>query len=164
MSSSLIPSNNNPGLSTRIQDWLHSRNRDNNNKVIITIAIASSILATLSTAAAYRDYRALLALGPGGVPHNVIGWLGVSLVLCPLAREMFSTEEYDRHPDRRSLLLGGEVPRREGRRPVIGRHVVPQRQRDQIPGKEVREAKKSSKHAGPNDTHSQAARSSTASA
>ncbi|KAL1987305.1 hypothetical protein VTN96DRAFT_4333 [Rasamsonia emersonii] len=141
MSSFLIPSTN-PGLSARVQDWLSSgtsliRNR-NNSKIIITSSILAVLSATVAPAI-YRDYRDFISLGPGGVPHNVIGWLGVSLVLCPLGREMFSTEVYDRNPDKRSFLSEADVPRREGRRPVVGRHVVPQRQMDQIPGAEIKE-------------------------
>lgn len=124
-----------------VMSLLRNHNSNSNNNKIITI-IASSILAVLSATAApaiYRDYRAFLSLGPGGVPHNVIGWLGVSLLLCPFGREMFSTEVYDRNPDKRSFLSEDDVPRRKGRRPVVRRHVVPQRQVDQIPGAEMKE-------------------------
>jgi hypothetical protein len=137
--SSLIPKKS--VLPARIQDWLRNSQLPSlirDNKKPITIAI-TSILTSVTLPILYQDYRNFLRLGPGGVPHNVLGWLTVSLVMCPFGCEMFSTEVYDSQPDKRRLLSDEQVPRREGGRPLIGRHVVPQRQLDQIPGREIKE-------------------------
>lgn len=124
-------------LSTRISDWL-SRVTSTSRRNLVALAIAT--LGLVLVPVAYQDYKMFLSYGPGGVPYNVLGWLGVSLVLAPLGSEMFSVDEYDRNPDKRSWLPDDEpIPRREGGRPRVGPHVVPQRQLNQIPGDEMKQ-------------------------
>jgi hypothetical protein len=79
-----------------------------------------------------------MSYGPGGAPYNVFGWLVVTTLLRPLASEMFSTDMYDRNEDKKSWLSAGDLTIR-GERPVVGPHVVPQRQLNQVPGKEIKE-------------------------
>jgi len=125
-------------LFARIGDWLSRRTiagTSRGNLVALTMATLGLVLIPI----AYHDYKMFLSYGPGGVPYNVLGWLGVSLVLAPLGSEMFSADEYDRNPDKRSWLPDEEIPKREGERPRVGRHVVPQRQLNQLPGKEMKE-------------------------
>lgn len=127
-----------PALFARIGDWLSRRTiagTSRGNLVALTMATLGLVLIPI----AYHDYKMFLSYGPGGVPYNVLGWLGVSLVLAPLGSEMFSADEYDRNPDKRSWLPDEEIPKREGERPRVGRHVVPQRQLNQLPGKEMKE-------------------------
>ncbi|KDQ57153.1 hypothetical protein JAAARDRAFT_285205 [Jaapia argillacea MUCL 33604] len=81
------------------------------------------------------NYYAYIALGPGGLPHNIWGWLW-SVAFKALSREGSSTSEYDGDPNGLSWLGDGEraaLGNREGSRPRKSWHVVPQRQLDQIP-------------------------------
>ncbi|KKK11910.1 hypothetical protein ARAM_002297 [Aspergillus rambellii] len=107
------------------------------NRVALT-TFAAAVLG-LAAPVAYRDYRSYLALGPGGPPYNVIGWLFVKLFVNPFRREVFSTDIYDRK------VLQGEtveflkdLPKRNGERPTMGSFAVPHRQVNQIPSQEVK--------------------------
>lgn len=84
-----------------------------------------------------------MAYGPGGSPHNIIGWFGVRVVMRPFKREMFSTDIYTRKikDGETTTYLSGEkeLRPREGGRPRIGPHMVPQRQLDEFASKEMQE-------------------------
>lgn len=106
---------------------------------------ATSLLALTLTALvipiAYKDYKTYLSYGPGGVPHNVFGWLAVTLVVGPLKREMLSTGMYEekiRMGETESFLFEEDLGERKGERPVMGSHALPQRQMSQVPGEEVK--------------------------
>jgi hypothetical protein len=105
----------------------------------ILAALPATILA-LFIPSAYRDYQSYLALGPGGPPYNVLGWLGVKLVFNPFKRDMLGTEVYDR-----KIALGeragflDDLPVREGKRPRMGSFAVPQRQVEQVPSQEIQD-------------------------
>lgn len=79
------------------------------------------------------DYRAWKALGRGGVPYNLRGWLMVTRFRLE-ARDTLDTGVY-------AALIGGAedsvrvppLPVRQGPRPRMGRHPVPHRQLDQKP-------------------------------
>lgn len=114
-----------------------SLNSDTQNSKFSVIQIVLLSISAAAMRSAYRDYRNYMDLGPGGTPHNVMGWLLVSLVFCPLGQEMLSTDRYDCDSDKISLI--GDVPLRHGGRPIVGRHVVPQRQIDQKPSVEIME-------------------------
>lgn len=64
----------------------------------------------------------------------------VTTLLRPLASEMFSTDMYDRNEDKSTWLSAGDLTSR-GERPVVGPHVVPQRQLNQVPDKEINEVR-----------------------
>ena len=110
------------------------------------IAIASATLLTavgiLCAPAAYRDYKKFMSYGPGGPPHNVLGWLAISL-LAPLQREMLDTAVYDRDTEElgeeRTWLKDEDLPQRKGPRPEVGTHAAPQRQLTETPEKEIKE-------------------------
>ncbi|CEL08648.1 hypothetical protein ASPCAL11795 [Aspergillus calidoustus] len=105
----------------------------------ILAALPAAVIALLIPSA-YRDYQSYLALGPGGPPYNVLGWLGVKLVFNPFKRDMFGTEIYDRKialGERTGFLK--DLPRREGDRPRMGSFAVPQRQVDQVPSQEIKD-------------------------
>jgi hypothetical protein len=105
----------------------------------ILAALPAAVIALLIPSA-YRDYQSYLALGPGGPPYNVLGWLGVKLVFNPFKRDMFGTEMYDRKialGERTGFLK--DLPRREGDRPRMGSFAVPQRQIDQVPSQEIKD-------------------------
>lgn len=81
---------------------------------------------------AYRDYKTYLSYGPGGTPYNAFGWLAVSLLYLTSASETLSVDLYSGNEDQRSWLAT-DVLNNRGDRPVIGPHVVPQRQMSQVP-------------------------------
>lgn len=81
-----------------------------------------------------RDYNIYLSYGPGGLPYNIKGWL-ISALLRLLCREPFSTKLYTSPSLPFSSALGflpDSLPKREGKRPKIGPHPIPQRQLDQL--------------------------------
>ncbi|KAJ5569613.1 uncharacterized protein N7459_009043 [Penicillium hispanicum] len=100
--------------------------------------------ATFLLPAVYRDYITFRDYGPGGLPNNLVGWLTVRMLFQPFAREMLSTEEYVKRIDGAEghgrgddgyLTLSPEqlASRAAAGRPLVGPHVVPQRQLTQIP-------------------------------
>ncbi|KAA8650646.1 hypothetical protein EYZ11_002809 [Aspergillus tanneri] len=101
---------------------------------ITTPKLLLSALSATLIVLAYRDYRTYISYGPGGAPHNVLGWFGVRVFLLPFKKEMFSTEVYTcriQAGDGRSFLPDAkDLSTREGQRPLVGPHMVPQRQLD----------------------------------
>ena len=88
----------------------------------------------------YSNYRAYMALGPGGLPYNATGWL-IATCLKPFGRETKSVEMYELDPDKDSFLdadsvdpladlrdSSGAFPKRAGNRPRTSWHSVPHRQ------------------------------------
>ena len=103
---------------------------------------ASAALLTILLIGApwlYNNYREFLAIGPGGMPYNVRGWL-MALFFKIFERDTLSTVEYDRETNKdRWLDLSKEaLPTRQGPRPNSGFHVVPVRQFDQLPSAEMK--------------------------
>ncbi|KAK9354372.1 hypothetical protein V1523DRAFT_140811 [Lipomyces doorenjongii] len=106
-------------------------------KVGLTVA-----LATVSTFAAYlgyKDYKAWMSLGPGGLPHNFVGYLTTS------SMKLFAI----RYPrDFRSVsgnsqavakyLSPDDIPYRNGDYPVIAPWPVPNRVLNQIAPQEFK--------------------------
>jgi hypothetical protein len=86
-----------------------------------------------------RDYQTYISMGPGGLPHNVVGWLASTLLLRPLTlgRDVRSTKPYNESREQ-SYLPEQFPPRREGTRPIIGPHPVPHRQLNQLPAEHVK--------------------------
>lgn len=99
-------------------------------------AVGLVIIAPL----AIRDYLVFLSYGPGGLPHNVVGWL-VSNTMRVVSREQLSTQLYRDERLHSSgttgLLPPGFPPRRNSSRPQFGPHPVPQRQVSQLPDAET---------------------------
>jgi hypothetical protein len=101
--------------------------------------MGGTLVGALAATAVVRDYRSWYALGEGGVPHNVVGWLMVTLMRIR-KREPLGIGPYASMlgvvPDDRWL---GGLSRRSGDRPRIAPYPVPHRQLDQ-PGDEVARA------------------------
>lgn len=85
------------------------------------------------------QYRSFIALGKGGVPHNLFGWMAVTLFLRPLSRsqkKITDTSELDQVVQKIANEEGNgaifkklSLPQRRGERPnVMG--IIPQRQLD----------------------------------
>ncbi|KAK1657422.1 hypothetical protein BDP55DRAFT_638754 [Colletotrichum godetiae] len=102
----------------------------------------TTLLTTLATPlllwAAYRDYRAYIALGPGGVPHNALGWLLVTLGLRPFALSKSSATWTGDYPDQGSHAEIRALPERNGERAELG-GIVPHRQLSQHAPEKMRE-------------------------
>ncbi|KAJ5907662.1 hypothetical protein N7495_000344 [Penicillium taxi] len=119
----------------------------------LALAVGAAALigsSALIIPAAYRDYTIFKSYGPGGLPNNIFGWVFVRGLYQHFGREMLSTEEYDRRKDAAEghgkedegyLTLTPEqlALRQKDGRPVIGPHVVPQRQLTQVPDEDVME-------------------------
>ncbi|KAJ6011966.1 hypothetical protein N7499_013064 [Penicillium canescens] len=115
------------------------------SRVNVALSAFALLTSTLLLPAAYRDYKIFKSYGPGGVPNNALGWILVRVFFQPFGREMLSTDEYVRRiaaaeghgkGDEGFLMLSER--RKEGR-PVVGPHVVPQRQLTQVPDEVVME-------------------------
>jgi hypothetical protein len=84
---------------------------------------------------ANMSYKGYLALGPGGLPYNIVGWL-VQACLKPIARrDLADASHYQRpavqgpyEPFGSQSFLSGSLPERQGAPPAIPFYVAPQRQ------------------------------------
>ncbi|OMP88066.1 hypothetical protein BK809_0002823 [Diplodia seriata] len=104
-----------------------------------TITALTTILLVLGI----RDYRAFIALGPGGVPHNVLGWAAITLLIRPFAlskAQATRTDDYPQDDDEGVTREGGKahagvlaLPRRRGERAEVG-GIAPHRQLSQHAG------------------------------
>ncbi|KAJ9395611.1 hypothetical protein DTO282F9_7466 [Paecilomyces variotii] len=106
--------------------------RSLSNQTIAILSIGSIVFINV-TLAAYRDYKIYLSYGPGGLPYNIRGWFISSCILRLCGTEVFSTDIYDRNPDKRKWLSSEWPPYERGQRPRLGPHPLPQRQLDQLP-------------------------------
>lgn len=81
---------------------------------------------------AYLDYQGWLALGPGGLPHNPLGWLIQSLMRIPASRNVRDASPYDKEIHNTELektsFLEGRLPAYGKKSPETGKWVVPHRQ------------------------------------
>lgn len=84
---------------------------------------------------AYRDYRAWRALGLGGLPPNVSGWVQTTRWRL-MKRDPFAIDDLPGADGDAGWLAN--VPRREGGRPKIAPHPVPHRQLTQLAGPSMR--------------------------
>lgn len=73
---------------------------------------------------ARRDYRRWVALGEGGIPHGVGGWVRVTVLRLKYREDPVQTEHLGRSED--SVLA--DLPPRRGARPTIAPYPVPHRQ------------------------------------
>lgn len=81
------------------------------------------------------SYRAYIALGPGGIPHNFLGFMLQSLALPfahrdPTDTNILRSATAD-HANARKSYLTSPLPQREGDRPVVPGFAAPQRQTSQ---------------------------------
>jgi len=106
--------------------------------LLSTLAAGVPLTLALTWPALRASYKGYIALGPGGMPHNVFGWVAQGLLL-PFALKdtqdtaVFSNprvvKEYAPHGTRSFFdPLDGPLPVREGPRPTVPGYVAPQRQ------------------------------------
>lgn len=128
---------------------LTSRLREFTTRHFLTLNIgaASFVLGYLSRAAV-TSYRGYLALGRGGLPHNLLGWLLQGVAQLVAHGDTRSVEPFSRPATREKLGEEGTESflglghgrelgmRKGGRRPTVPGYVAPQRQVDQFPVEE----------------------------
>ncbi|XEU96383.1 hypothetical protein FSHL1_001668 [Fusarium sambucinum] len=110
---------------------------------LILIAVTSAVLGIPILRIAVEDYCGYIALGPGGPPHNVIGWFG-QILLKPFKKEPFRTSCYDEKSFQKAgpngnvaFLKEEDVPIREAPRPTIGSWTAPSRQLTDLASKDI---------------------------
>lgn len=125
----------------------------NNPRTIAALAVALAL--SLPTASyALGSYRGYLALGPGGMPYNPLGW-AIQGLLQLIARwdtratapfrDPAKQKPYAPHgttpflPAARRSASSSPLPRRAGDRPDVPGYVAPQRQVTQQGGEDMRE-------------------------
>lgn len=86
------------------------------------IAMAGILLAI-----GIADVRRIKALGPGGVPFDLRGWLFITLRMRPFSLRQRQTTSVDDYPETGASPDILSLPTRKGPRPVVG-CIVPQRQ------------------------------------
>jgi hypothetical protein len=102
---------------------------------VLTGLLVSSVFVVR---AAWNDYRLFLSYGPGGMPYNVVGWMATN-VMGLFRIDSLDTKRFEASPDQRTWLGEGWDRKRQGDRPKLGRHPIPQRQLEQLAPKEVQE-------------------------
>lgn len=107
-----------------------------------SVLTATVVIFTALSIPAYKDYQLFISYGPGGPPHNVLGWLLSRLLVTPFGQEMFSTGMYEQRilaGENTSYLTvaDGQLPQRNGEIPAVSPHVIPQRQIDQFSSSDV---------------------------
>ncbi|KIV88151.1 hypothetical protein PV10_09075 [Exophiala mesophila] len=98
----------------------------------VALVLGLSSLLFLGLIWCVQDYRAFKALGPGGPPYNIRGWMTVAFLVKPFtlsARDTTWTGDYPTSGAHKSLLA---LPLRKGGRPDV-RGIAPQRQFSQRP-------------------------------
>ncbi len=98
----------------------------------LTFALVGSIFFW-----AVRDYKAWIALGPGGIPHNIFGWIIIT-AMRPLGGDPFDRSGFEpRIGEKGDTLFLKDLPKRRRDRPTVAPHPVPHRQTDQIPNAQI---------------------------
>lgn len=95
------------------------------SKTVLAVAAGAAAAAlALGLAAAVRDYRRWTALGEGGIPWGLRGWLKVTRLRLE-SGDPFDTGTLPGGP---AHPLVAALPRRDGERPRIAPHPIPHRQ------------------------------------
>ena len=98
----------------------------------VALVLGLSVLLFLGLVWCVQDYRAFKALGPGGPPYNIRGWMTVAFLVKPFTlstRDTFWTGDYPATGAHKSVIA---LPVRKGGRPDV-RGIAPQRQFNQRP-------------------------------
>ncbi|OJJ76421.1 hypothetical protein ASPBRDRAFT_170365 [Aspergillus brasiliensis CBS 101740] len=125
------------------QSWLLSTRTTTSSPSPITITLTT--LTTILLPLLYKNYRTYISYGPGGAPHNLLGWFGVTFLLYPFGRNMTSTAVYEKkiaNGETQSYLSEDTLEilnalKRE-KRPAVGPHYSPQRQIEEFAGEEIK--------------------------
>lgn len=142
MASSTISS-----VTSRLRDLTVQRLPARHTTTTIQFLAASFVVGFL-TQRAHASYRGYIALGKGGLPHNVLGWLIQGVAQLVAKWDTRSVAPFAQPKNRRTLGEAGSrtflgrvvVPERRvgdgtttsGGRPTVPGYVAPQRQIDQL--------------------------------
>ncbi|KAK9366784.1 hypothetical protein V1509DRAFT_216820 [Lipomyces kononenkoae] len=92
----------------------------------LTIALAS--LSTIVAYLGYRDYKAWLSLGPGGLPHNLVGYVTTSfLKLFAIKKPRDFASVLGDSLQIGKYLSPDNIPYRQGDYPIVAPWPVPNR-------------------------------------
>lgn len=103
----------------------------------------AAILAGLTTltvgaiAWCIRDYQEYLALGPGGLPHDIRGWAAVN-ILRPFALSKNGAKQTSTYPSEGAHEEIRSLPNRMGERASVG-GIIPHRQLSQHSPEEMKQ-------------------------
>lgn len=87
---------------------------------------------------ARHDYKLYMSYGPGGLPYSIFGWLISTAVLRPFGTDVLTTKMYDNFTEKRTWLPSGwPIKVRDGDRPTLGPHPLPQRQLNQLAAEDM---------------------------
>jgi len=80
----------------------------------------------------YTDYRNWYNLGPGGLPHNAVGWAVQSFLRLVCSSDVKGLAYYDHYITgfEKRHYLPDTLAKREGKCPKIGKWAAPHRQLD----------------------------------
>ncbi|CAK7241677.1 MAG: hypothetical protein STHCBS139747_003145 [Sporothrix thermara] len=119
----------------RLAGFAHTR------PAFFTAASISVVSALALLPAAVRSYRGYLAMGPGGIPYNVWGWLLQGLAQPFALRDPRDTRAFEKPAPHVVARYGGSaraqrsyldidttLPARRGPRPTVPGYTAPQRQ------------------------------------
>jgi hypothetical protein len=109
-------------LSAMFLQILHS------SLVLLFFGIFLGVLATLFSQLVHNDYYAFLALGPGGTPQTIFGYLKIKVLGLFAIRDPYKPAPIPSDLSRPGHLTS--VPKRAGPRPDV-RGIAPHRQMDQ---------------------------------
>lgn len=111
-----------------------------NPRAAVALAVTALGISIPTVSYAVSSYRGFLALGPGGMPYNVVGWAIQGLLQLLAKWDTRDPSPFARPKNRRSTephggktYLPSPVPERAGARPDVPGYVAPQRQMDQRP-------------------------------
>lgn len=98
---------------------------------IISITVAGvSVVMMKGLVWCIRDYKNYLALGPGGPPHNILGWAVITFLVRPFTLGKQHTTWTGDYPEDGCHEGIKALPSRSGKRPTCG-GIGPHRQLSQ---------------------------------
>lgn len=112
-----------------------------NPKAAAAVAVTALGISIPTLSYALSSYRGFLALGRGGMPYNVLGWMIQGLLQLLAKWETRDPSPFTNPRNRKATEpYGGSItyfpaplPERAGDRPVVPGYVAPQRQTNQQP-------------------------------
>jgi hypothetical protein len=118
-----------------VQTYVPDTVRDN-WRVIGTTAIMTGLVLCPAVAWAMESYQTYLAVGPGGMPYNIFGWMLQGITQLVARHDVRDHRPFSDPKFRASLGEHGaksflsryNLPERTGDRPVVPGFVAPQRQ------------------------------------
>lgn len=145
----IMASNSISALAARLRSHNLAIPQQLQNKPRTLTALAVALALSVPTASyALKSYRGYLALGPGGMPYNPLGWAIQGLLQLIASWDTRSPAPFRKprnqkayEPHGTTPFLAGppnDLPHRDGDRPAVPGYVAPQRQVTQQGGEDTR--------------------------